>query len=101
MRGGRLKQQVISHEHPVDGYLKIYREDDHITIDFHWPFDSETDDWIDIQNEFRLADYASAVAEARIGYRGRAEGTNSATGWAGRSLRLSVPEPIEKFMATT
>jgi hypothetical protein len=116
-----MHRQLVAHAHPVDGHFEINQNGDRITVICRWPFDLETDEWIDIENEFDASTYSSAVADAIATGRGEARGltggsillenspgdrhtvvviSNSSAGWAAKSLRLSVPRPLTDFVGS-
>ena len=115
-----MNRLLISQRHPADGYFEIYQNADKVTVRCKWPFDVAADDWIEIQNAFKIADYASAVALAQVSGRGEAPGieggsivieaspagaaptivkiSNSAHGWAAKSLRLHISRPVKDLV---
>lgn len=113
-----MDHHLITHTHPVDGYFEIHQLDNWVSVSCKWPFDTETDEWIEIQNKFGPDEYSRAVRCALAGDRGKAEGieggsiiieqsgaeqtivevSNIAKGWAARSLRMKIAEPVASFM---
>jgi hypothetical protein len=47
--------------HNVDGEMYLEREGDFVNFYCRWPFDTSTNEWIDIRNRFRLLDYVREV----------------------------------------
>lgn len=54
---------TLSFPHPVEGSVDIFSDADVAVVKAHWPFDLETDEWVDITGTFRRADFARVIAD--------------------------------------
>ncbi len=55
--------EIFHHQHPQrsEGNFVIELRRDEVVVRCHWPFDLETEEWIDITNSFARDDYAHWV----------------------------------------
>ncbi|MFD8436591.1 hypothetical protein ACFV2I_16005 [Streptomyces microflavus] len=53
---------ILSITHPVEGSVDIISEETDVVIKARWPFDLETDEWVDIVGRFRRSDLDDLVA---------------------------------------
>ena len=103
--------------HPAGGYLKLTNESDLVALSCHWPFDLDDDQWIDINNRFRITDYLLAVDNAMADGNGEAQGivggflkirslddgfviafSRPQAGWSASSLELRIRRPIRDLV---
>jgi hypothetical protein len=103
----------FEHKHPVDGFIRLSVNSNIVWLKCHWPFDLESDDWINITNEFRVEDYVQAVRDASEKGVGEAPGlqggsieiaktqdgfrlnfSNSYKGWQQKSLCVNVKRSL-------
>jgi hypothetical protein len=115
-----MSYKIFTYKHHVDGSIDILRKSNGLVeIRCRWPFDLQTDEWIEIQSTFRLLDYTNAVRNAFGTGRGEASGvsggaliltispeetnsikieiSNSADGFANKSLQLMVPATLAQL----
>jgi hypothetical protein len=109
--------QVLVDRHPAGGYLKLTSESDLVALYCHWPFDLKFDQWIDINNHFRMTDYLLAVDNAMADGNGEAQGiaggflkirsqddgfviafSRPEAGWLSKSLELPVKRPVRDLV---
>lgn len=112
-----LVKATFEYRHSVDGYIKISAEDSTVIAVCHWPFDRETDEWIDIKNSYPIIGYRQAIKDAENGAEGVVAGvrgghlkvnpriggfmlelTNPEKGWLLKSLQLSVSRPLKDLL---
>jgi len=112
-----LVKAAFEYRHPVDGYIKISVEDGLVIAVCHWPFDRETDEWINIKNSYPIIGYRRAVEDAENGTEGVVAGvrcghlkvvpridgfmlelSNPEKGWLAKSLQLSVSRPLQDLV---
>jgi hypothetical protein len=103
--------------HPRDGRLTLAGQQGAVVLSCHWPFDLDSDDWIDIHNRFPVEDYARAVDSALLNGEGLVRGidggflkvtrrgsfftlefSNTAEGWAAKSLEVSIDRPLRELL---
>ena len=105
--------------HPTDGRLILTGQHGTVVLNCHWPFDLDSDDWIDIHNTFRAEDYARAIDNALLNGEGMVRGidggflkvrrrgtfftlefSNTADGWAAKSLEVSIDRPLRELLVS-
>ncbi|MEV5901409.1 hypothetical protein [Streptomyces sp. NPDC052127] len=59
-----MSMTILSIPHPIEGSVDIVSEKADVVIKAHWPFDLETDDWVDITGRFRREDLARIAVGA-------------------------------------
>jgi hypothetical protein len=103
--------------HTTEGYLELNIEGDLVALCCHWPFDLEDDQWINIKNNFHVADYLLAVDSAMADGYGEAPGITGGflrikslsygfdiefsrpqAGWSASSLQLRVGRPVRELL---
>lgn len=103
--------------HPAEGYIELAIEGDLVALCCHWPFDLEDDQWIDIKNRYRVADYLRAVDHAMAYGYGEVPGiaggflrirslgdgfdiefSRPQAGWSASSLQLRVRRPVSELL---
>lgn len=57
-----MNTTILSIPHPIEGSVDIVSERTDVVIKAHWPFDLETDDWVDITGRFRREDLDQIIA---------------------------------------
>jgi len=101
---------VLSYSHPVEGEIKILHEGGRSRLTCRWPFDLETDEFVELSNSFDETAIADMLSDFWKNGRGRAnavehgsieiirkeadftiEATNSGRGSMARSLRIGIP----------
>jgi hypothetical protein len=114
-----MTRQILSHKHPVDGLIEIFRgPQSPVKLFCRWPLDLDTDEWMDVRDTFSPANYSAAVEEAAATGHGAATGErggsiafdvlesreavmleigDSGNGWASKGLRLRINRPLEDF----
>ncbi|HEY7011477.1 MAG TPA: hypothetical protein VH480_01880 [Streptosporangiaceae bacterium] len=99
--------------HPAGGHCEIVGGSGLVVLRCHWPFDSDSDEWIDIENIYLATSYLRAVNDAMTSGSGLAHGiaggliritalddgfflefSRPQSGWSATSLRLHVKHPI-------
>lgn len=108
---------MLVDSHPAGGYLKLTSESDLVALTCHWPFDLKYDQWIDINNSFRMGDYLLAVDSAMADGNGEVQGIGGGflrfrslddgfviafsrphVGWSASSLELRIRRPIRDLV---
>jgi hypothetical protein len=67
---------VFTYKHQIDGIITLDRSGEEVQLRCHWPFDLESDEWIDISNRFPLAEYRQAIRDAASRGAGSVGGVN-------------------------
>lgn len=57
-----MNTTILSIPHPIEGSVEVVSERTDVVIKAHWPFDLETDEWVDITSRFRHDDFDRVVA---------------------------------------
>jgi hypothetical protein len=102
----------------LQGYFELAAEGGTVVLRCSWPFDSDTDEWIYIENRYYAPDYLKAISDAATGDKGagRARGINGGSleitqinsgfliefsraqsGWCANSLQLYVRRPVSEL----
>ena len=108
---------MLVDSHPAGGYFELRIEEDLVVMDCHWPFDLNRDEWIDIQNRYRMPNYRRAVSDAMENGSGEVQGIAGGTlqitslddgfaiefsrpqhGWSASSLELHVKRPVSDLL---
>ncbi len=103
--------------HPREGRLTLTGQYGTVVLNCHWPFDFDSDEWIDIHNTYRVEDYSRAVDNALLDGEGMVRGidggflkvrrqvtfftlefSNTAEGWAAKSLEVSIDRPLQELL---
>lgn len=109
-----MNAPLFAHMHAIDGELILVAHGDNVKLSCRWPFDIDADDYILIENVYRLADYSEAVRTAMNGEAARIAGTeggyleisprqdgfdldfsNSADGFMRKTLHLKFDGQLE------
>ena len=108
---------MLSQHHPAGGYFEFVASNDLVALRCHWPVDLMADEWIDIQNEYRILGYLQAVDDSMSTGKGEAQGISGGylrvisiadgfiiefsrpqDGWSASSLRLHIRRPISDLL---
>lgn len=61
--------------HSVEGFVRFSRRKDRVLVTCHWPFDLDTDEWIDIEGDYAASAYDHGVASFLTNGEAKIEGT--------------------------
>jgi hypothetical protein len=108
---------VLVDRHPAGGYFEFVFDGDFIVLRCRWPFDLSEDEWISIQNRYRVSSYQRAVDNAMANGTGKAQGVDGGfleiasvnegftiefsrpqTGWSASSLQLHVRRSLDELL---
>jgi hypothetical protein len=108
---------MLAQHHPAGGFLEFVASNDVVALRCHWPVDLNTDDWVDIQNDYQLPSYLQAVDDSMSTGKGEAQGISGGylrvssiadgfiiefsrpqDGWSASSLRLHIRRPISDLL---
>jgi hypothetical protein len=108
---------VLEERHPAEGFFELVTLNGFVDLRCHWPVDLQSDEWIDIQNQFAMADYLRAVDDAMSTGSGEAKGVTGGClriistlegfaiefsrpegGWSASSLRLQVRRSLAELL---
>lgn len=108
---------MLVDRHPAGGHFEIVSGGGLVALRCHWPFDSDHDEWIDIENTYHAPNYLRAVDDAMTSGNGLAHGVTGGlmrvtsldngfflefsrpqSGWSASSLRLHVRRPIADLL---
>jgi hypothetical protein len=108
---------MIAQLHPADGYFEFVAFEEVVALRCHWPLDLVTNEWVDIQNHYLIADYLQGVGDAISTGSGEVLGVSGGylkilstadgfviefsrpqDGWSASSLQLHVKRPISDLL---